>query len=280
MRKRLQQSYNVYVYIKEAEAGEEQKKFCYSFDPRCTHWDPIPVSGEKYHGPPPSLVIEDTTKYIQPWSGFVPKCTLENHEDCKYFPVQTSNIKVEDVYEGIERESNKWMEMACEEAKSSVTCKGGPFGAVIVQVDDETGEILRYWRNHNHVTLWNDPTAHAEVTTIRSACQALGVFDLGKIEKSKSKLPQTGKYSHCEIYSSAEPCPMCFAAISWAGIPALYFAATRYDAAQQGVDFSDEEIYSELKRQYKDRKMKVYQCTTSNSLDAFNLWKRSKKIPY
>jgi tRNA(Arg) A34 adenosine deaminase TadA len=180
----------------------------------------------------------------------------------------------------LEVQTNKWMDMACEEAKNSVNCKGGPFGAVIVQIDDQSEEVLRYWRNHNHVTLWNDPTAHAEVTTIRSACQALGVFDLGCIKKDETKLPQPGETSHCEIYSSAEPCPMCFAAICWAGIPALYFAATRYDAAQQGVNFSDEAIYDELNRHYKDRSMKIYQCTTANSLDAFNLWKRSKKIPY
>lgn len=46
------------------------------------------------------------------------------------------------------------------------------------------------------------------------------------------------------------------------------------------VDFSDEEIYDELKLSYKDRKMEVFQCTNSNSLDAFNYWKRSKKIQY
>jgi guanine deaminase len=260
--------------------GAETSQFCYSYDPRCTQWDPIPGSGERYAAPPPPLVIPAPASYLQPWSGYEPDCSLPEKKDCAYLPVQTSNIKVEGVYADIERMDNKWIKLACEEATKSVHCKGGPFGAVLVQIDDETKEVLRYWVNHNHVTLWNDPTAHAEVTVIRSACQALGVFNLDKINRGASKLPQKGDTSHCEIYSSAEPCPMCFSAICWAGIPALYFASTRYDAAQQGVSFSDESIYDELKLPYRTRSIKVYQCTVDNSLDAFNLWKRSDKEHY
>ena len=46
------------------------------------------------------------------------------------------------------------------------------FGAVIVK----DGEIVA--GRHNSVTLDNDPTAHAEVNTIREACKKLGTFDL------------------------------------------------------------------------------------------------------
>jgi len=75
--------------------------------------------------------------------------------------------------------------------------------------------------------------------------------------------------------------PMCYAAISWARIPLLVFAATRFDAAQQGIDFSDEAIYEDLARPYKDRlSMTVKQASCPNSLDAFNLWKRMDKVPY
>ena len=74
---------------------------------------------------------------------------------------------------------------------------------------------------------------------------------------------------------------MCYAAIYWARIGTLFFAATKYDAAEQGVNFSDEAMYADLARPYKDRKhTKVYQCTTPKSLDAFNYWKRSKKTQY
>jgi tRNA(Arg) A34 adenosine deaminase TadA len=46
-----------------------------------------------------------------------------------------------------------------------------------------------------------------------------------------AKLPQPGEWSHCVIYSSAEPCSMWLSAIYWAGIKDLAFAATRFDAA-------------------------------------------------
>lgn len=46
------------------------------------------------------------------------------------------------------------------------------------------------------MTSTNDPTAHAEIVAIRAACACLNTFSL----------------AGCEIYTSCEPCPMCFAA--------------------------------------------------------------------
>jgi len=230
------------------------KQFSYEYDPAQTVIEAIEC-GEAYEGLPERLVVRD--KFTQ-----------------------TANIKTDNRYEGIEVKSNKWIELACEEARISVTAQGGPFGAIILQIDDETNEVIRYWKNHNHVTLWNDPTAHAEVMAIRAACKQLAVFNLGIIKKEEAKLPQKGKTSHCEIYSSAEPCPMCFAAISWANIPVLVFAATSEDTAQPGVDFSDKEISAEMTKSYKNRKIIVRQSTTGNSLASFNLWKSSEKIHY
>jgi guanine deaminase len=241
--------------------------------------EPFPGNGELYNAPPGKLIKAQHEEYIQPWNGYVPECTRENKELDKYLPVQTSNIKTI-IYDGIEVQSNKWMKLACDEAVKSVQCSGGPFAGVIVQIDDETNEVIRYWIQHNYVTAKKDPTAHAELSAVSDACKSLGVVDLGRIKKSESRLPQKGLTSHCEIYSSAEPCPMCYSAIYWARIPVLYFAATRYDAAQQGVDFSDQPLYDDICLLYKERRIKVYQCTTDNSLGAFNLWKRSEKSHY
>jgi guanine deaminase len=72
----------------------------------------------------------------------------------------------------------------------------------------------------NRVTANLDPSAHAEVTAIRNACQALGTFDL----------------SGATLYSSCEPCPMCLATSLWARIDRVYFAADRDDAADAGFD--------------------------------------------
>ncbi|MBK6966444.1 MAG: nucleoside deaminase [Bacteroidales bacterium] len=99
---------------------------------------------------------------------------------------------------------------------------GGPFGAVVVK----DGIIIA--KGSNHVTTWNDPTAHAEVVAIREACLKLGYFQL----------------DGCDIYCSCEPCPMCLGAIYWARPDRIFYAAAREDAAKAGFD--DEFIYREL----------------------------------
>jgi guanine deaminase len=91
---------------------------------------------------------------------------------------------------------------------------GGPFGAVVVK----NGQVVA--KACNAVVAHNDPTAHAEVQAIRAACTALSTFQL----------------DGCELYASCEPCPMCLGAILWARPRAVYFAATRDDAAQAGFD--------------------------------------------
>jgi guanine deaminase len=99
---------------------------------------------------------------------------------------------------------------------------GGPFGAVVVRGD----EILA--RAHNQVVATNDPTAHAEIGAIRAACAVLNSFQL----------------EGCELYASCEPCPMCLGAIYWARPRAVFFSATRQDAADAGFD--DAFVYDEI----------------------------------
>lgn len=91
---------------------------------------------------------------------------------------------------------------------------GGPFGAVVVR----KGEIIA--SGHNEVLKNNDPTAHAEITAIRRASEALGTHDL----------------SECILYTSCYPCPMCMGAIFWARIPIVYYASSMDDAAEGGFD--------------------------------------------
>lgn len=235
---------------------------------------------QKYEGIPEPLGEIPVFGYVQPWSEYHPECNLKDKTKWKYFPCQTANIKVKGVYKDIEVKSNKWIEISCNEARISAETGGGPFGAVIIQVDDETNNVIRYWKEHNHVNEWNDPTAHAEISVIRIACEELGVYDLGTIHKDRTKLQQKGSVSHCELYSSCEPCPMCMGAIYWAHIPVLVFAATRFDASQQGLNFIDEELYNEFRKPYNEKKINIYQSTCANSLDAFNLWKRTEKTHY
>lgn len=227
----------------------------------------------------PELLGEDRSAR-QDWDGFDPPCTLKTESDIKVLPTQNRNLKPGSVYQGIEAAGDRWSRMACDIARESVEQKGGPFGAVVLQIDDASGRILRYWTGRNEVALSSDPTAHAEMVAIRRACASLGVFDLGSIDKVSSKLGQPGKTSRCVIYSSAEPCPMCYGAIRWARLKGLFFAATRFDAAVEGVGFSDQALYEEFAKPYSERGMKIRQCEVGNSLEAFNLWKRSEKIEY
>jgi tRNA(Arg) A34 adenosine deaminase TadA len=135
--------------------------------------------------------------------------------------------------------------------------EGGPFGAVIAR----NGEALA--RGWNRVTSLNDPTAHAEIVAIREACRVLRTFWLGD----------------CEIYVNCEPCPMCLAAIYWAGIPRVYYAATGQDAA--GVGFADEYIYRELLTPMNERNLTMKQIMRQEALEAFRIWAELEdKIEY
>ncbi|MCC7259854.1 MAG: nucleoside deaminase [Alphaproteobacteria bacterium] len=134
---------------------------------------------------------------------------------------------------------------------------GGPFGAVIVK--DGT-VIAEGW---NQVTSHNDPTAHAEVTAIRQASAALKNFDL----------------SGCEIYTSCEPCPMCLAAIYWARIGTIYYAATRQDAANIGFD--DALIYDEIMLDISNRKLPMRQLLPDAAVEVMQEWEhKADKIRY
>lgn len=149
------------------------------------------------------------------------------------------------------------MRKAIELSIKSVRNGGGPFGAIIAR----KGEIIA--EGSNGVTIYNDPTAHAEVTTIRKACEKLGTFDL------------TG----CEIYTSCEPCPMCLGAIYWAHLDKIYYANDRKDAADIGFD--DDFIYQEIevKPQYRKKPSEI--LMREEGLEAFRIWnKKTDKIEY
>ena len=78
-----------------------------------------------------------------------------------------------------------------------------PVGAAVVK----DGKLLAL--DGNRTRELSDPTAHAEILAIRAACRLLG----------DERLPG------CDLYVTLEPCPMCAAAISFARIRRLYFAA-------------------------------------------------------
>lgn len=134
---------------------------------------------------------------------------------------------------------------------------GGPFGAVVVR----KGKIIG--RGWNCVTSSNDPTAHAEVMAIREACRTLETF----------------KLDGCELYASCEPCPMCLAAIYWARLDALYFAATHDDAGNAGFD--DALLYQEMQLPWQKRTLTAEQHLQPEAREVFLQWKhKSDKTEY
>ena len=97
------------------------------------------------------------------------------------------------------------MELALTEAKAAAARGEVPVGAVIVSPG---GQVVA--QAGNRTRQLNDPTAHAEVLAIRAACVQLGQERLA---------------GHA-LYVTLEPCPMCAAAISFARIARLYYAAS------------------------------------------------------
>ncbi len=125
---------------------------------------------------------------------------------------------------------DKYMEIAKLNAEKGMKKQeGGPFGAVIIDLD---GNVIS--TGNNKVFANNDPTAHAEIVAIRRACEKLKKYDL----------------SDYILYTSCEPCPMCLSAIIWSNIKDVYYGCTRKDAGEIG--FRDDAIYEYLKGNNKD----------------------------
>lgn len=151
-----------------------------------------------------------------------------------------------------------FMQRAIEMAQKGMNANaGGPFGCVIVKDNEIVAE------GHNCVTSTNDPTAHAEIVAIRAACRKLGTFQL----------------EDCVVYASCEPCPMCFGAIYWARLKAVYFACDKTDAAK--IDFDDQFIYDELDKGYENRAIKFIRLLRKDALPIFEQWAHKEdKVEY
>ena len=105
------------------------------------------------------------------------------------------------------------MALALTEAEAAASRGEVPVGAVLVAPDGRP-----YASDGNRTIERNDPTAHAEMLVIRHGCQATG----------SQRLPGF------DLYVTLEPCAMCAAAISFARIRRLYFAAS--DPKSGGVE--------------------------------------------
>jgi tRNA(adenine34) deaminase len=109
------------------------------------------------------------------------------------------------------------MQIALAEAEAAAARGEVPVGAVIVGQD---GRIIA--KAGNRTRELSDPTAHAEMLVIRDACRQFATERL------------TMPNGIFDLYVTLEPCPMCAAAISFARLRRLYYAAS--DPKSGGVD--------------------------------------------
>ena len=138
-------------------------------------------------------------------------------------------------------------EVAIERAEA------GPFGCVIVK----DGEIVA--EGSNRVLLDGDPTANGEMVALRAACRHLGTHLL----------------HGCRVYTSSEPCPMCYAACWWARVDEIYCASTIEDAHGYG-GFDDRPILDALRLPPDARRIPVTQLCHE---DMLKVWREFQAHP-
>ena len=94
---------------------------------------------------------------------------------------------------------------------------------------------------------------------IRAACQQLGTYVL----------------AGCTVYTTGEPCPMCYAAAWWARIDPIYYASTIQDALDYG-DFDDESIYEAVRQPPAERALPEHELLRDEMVA---VWEEFHAIP-
>lgn len=149
------------------------------------------------------------------------------------------------------------MELGVKEARRTMNENiGGPFGAVIVDKDDNIVAIAS-----NTVLGDCDPTAHAEVNAIRKAGKKLNTHDL----------------SGCKLYATGYPCPMCLSAIIWSNIKEVYYGTDLKEAEKIG--FRDQMIYDFINGDNVDL-IKMSQKDHDKCIELFNEYEKNNKEIY
>lgn len=149
------------------------------------------------------------------------------------------------------------MKLGIEEARTTMNeGKGGPFGAVITDIE---GKIITI--ASNKVLESHDPTAHAEIMAIRKASEILGTHNL----------------ENCILYVTGYPCPMCLSAIMWANIKKVYYGTNLEDAEKIG--FKDKKIYDYLKNN-DNNILNIEQLNYDECLELFKEYQRNNKEIY
>jgi len=149
------------------------------------------------------------------------------------------------------------MRLAIKKAAEGVKKGQSPFGACIAR----EGKVISC--AHNIVWKNTDITAHAEMQAIREACRRLKSIDL----------------SGCVIYSTCEPCPMCFSACHWAGLSRIVYGARIADAEKIG--FRELKISNKIMKKIGHSHMAISRdFLREENLALLRLWskRRDKRV--
>jgi tRNA(adenine34) deaminase len=149
------------------------------------------------------------------------------------------------------RDHTFFMRRALELARAAAAKGNRPVASLIVRGDEVIAE------GENAMFTGNDPSAHAEVVAIREACRRLATLDL----------------SGTTLYSTLEPCPMCFWCMQEARIGRLVLGA-RY----AGIGRSDLGRYSiETMQEFTGRRIELVTGVLQQACEALRLeWKQAR----
>jgi guanine deaminase len=147
----------------------------------------------------------------------------------------------------------RYMEKAIAKAMDGVMKGNSPFGSCIVRGDRIVAVA------HNTVLAKKDATNHAEMNAIRLACRELGSHEL----------------AGCVVYSTTEPCPMCFSAIHWAKAKAIVYGTGIADVKRLG--FSELTVSDRRMKREGHSKVRIKSgFMREECLELLQFWKRRK----
>jgi len=146
-----------------------------------------------------------------------------------------------------------YMREALKISEESINGGNSPFAAIIV---NKEGEIVG--RGHNSVVTDYDPTAHAETNAIRDACKRLKRFWL----------------EECTLYTTNEPCPMCFSMVHWARIKRMVYGQPVSFAAKYG-------FHEDVATDRKECEMEITGDILKDEIEKlFEKWKAGEHTMY
>ncbi len=152
------------------------------------------------------------------------------------------------------KEDEKFMREAIKICEKGIINGQSPFGAVIVK----NGEVIA--RGHNQVWKDTDITAHGEIVAIRKANKKL----------------RNIKLEGCTVYSTTEPCPMCFSAAHWTGIDRIVYGASIADVKKLG--FRELTISNKKMKRFGHSKVRINGGVLEKECrEQLNRWKKLKK---